>query len=569
MTALTKRSATLSLTFAALITLVLGSPAFADGPRGDDQGGPNARLVPGNLLVSTSVFQNDPNIVVGTPLPPGCGTTTFNSPCAPAIANGAYPFVFNNDRVDGSFGITSRIALEELSLRGSQLGLIEVPNSAAPGHAGDQMVTSFSSKSELALNLSLDGKSVTFMGYNAPTNSTDVSNSNTPGAIDPTNTVSPAYYREVAQLGRDGKFQFTETNAYSGNNGRAAILDDRKGAGVIYMTGNAGNGANPEPAGVVLGAGAQLLKQADQPLSQQNPGQPTPIGSFNVVEQLGYPSEKIAKDNNFRGLAISNNVLYYTKGSGGNGVDTVYFLGPSGACPTGTGLPSPGASLPTTSSLSFNANEGGTANPGLTPQNMCILKGFPTASAKKANNSSDYPFGLWFASPDTLYVADEGSGDSTFRNGQYSAAAGSTTAGLQKWVFNSSTQSWSLAYTLQSGLQLGLPYAVPGYPTGLNSGTGGTGKPWAPATDGLRNLTGKVNANGTVTIWAVTSTVSGSGDQGADPDKLVAITDALGATTLPAAESFRTIQAAKAGTVIRGVSFTPGTSLKQCGECND
>ena len=48
-----------------------------------------------------------------------------------------------------------------------------------------------------------------------------------------------------------------------------------------------------------------------------------------------------------------------------------------------------------------------------------------------------------------------------------------------------------------------------------------TSLPWAPATDGLRNITGKVNPNGTVTIWAVTSTVSGGGDQGADPNQLV------------------------------------------------
>ncbi len=32
-------------------------------------------MIPGNLLVSTSVYQNDPNIVAGsTQLPPGCTT---------------------------------------------------------------------------------------------------------------------------------------------------------------------------------------------------------------------------------------------------------------------------------------------------------------------------------------------------------------------------------------------------------------------------------------------------------------------------------------------------------------
>jgi len=81
-----------------------------------------------------------------------------------------------------------------------------------------------------------------------------------------------------------------------------------------------------------------------------------------------------------------------------------------------------------------------------------------------------------------------------------------------------------------------------------------------PATDGLRNITGRVNPNGTVTIWAVTSTVSGSGDQGADPNKLVAITDKLSAAALPGGEQFVTLRSANCGEVLRGVSFTPGSS---------
>ena len=102
---------------------------------------------------------------------------------------------------------------------------------------------------------------------------------------------------------------------------------------------------------------------------------------------------------------------------------------------------------------------------------------------------------------------------------------------------------------------------VPGYPTGNNSGAVGTGFPWAPATDGLRNITGIVNREGTATIYAITSTISGSGDQGADPNKLVMITDQLSATGLtpPAAKSFTTLRTAAYGEVLRGVSFTQGS----------
>ena len=132
------------------------------------------------------------------------------------------------------------------------------------------------------------------------------------------------------------------------------------------------------------------------------------------------------------------------------------------------------------------------------------------------------------------------------------AAAAQTTAGLQKWVFDGT--QWKLAYTLQAGLDLGRPYTVRGYPTGNNAATG---LPWAQATDRLRNITGRVNRDGTATIWAVTSTVSGSGDQGADPNKLAEITDPLAAASPAAGESFRTVQAARFAEVLRGVSFTP------------
>jgi hypothetical protein len=62
-----------------------------------------------------------------------------------------------------------------------------------------------------------------------------------------------------------------------------------------------------------------------------------------------------------------------------------------------------------------------------------------------------------------------------------------------------------------------------------------------------------------VTIWAITSTVSGGGDQGADPNKLVAITDPISATSPASWEHFVTLRTARFGQVLRGVSFTPGT----------
>ena len=104
----------------------------------------------------------------------------------------------------------------------------------------------------------------------------DVSNSNTPGVIDPTNPVPGSYYRVVATLGRDGRISYTETNAYSGNNGRAAILNDSHGANVLYTAGNAGNGGNPQPDGVILGAGAQIMTPLGPAGERPGPGRSRP-----------------------------------------------------------------------------------------------------------------------------------------------------------------------------------------------------------------------------------------------------------------------------------------------------
>src|SRR5450755_143401 len=101
-----------------------------------------------------------------TQLPPGC--TAGN--CVTATADGAYPFVFDNDLVDSSFGVTSPIVLTEITPSGSPVARFKVPT--------DELVTSFSSKSELALNDSTTGRALTFMDYVARDRQLDVSNSN-------------------------------------------------------------------------------------------------------------------------------------------------------------------------------------------------------------------------------------------------------------------------------------------------------------------------------------------------------------------------------------------------------
>ena len=525
---------------------ILAAGIFVRKAAADDHSG-RFQFRPNTLVLSRSVYAGDSSTVsVGQTLPPGCvpgtvpilliagGTTTVTIPnasssgCNTAVADGTYPTVFNNAGADGSFGVTSPIFLDNITTEGFRIGTLPIPS--------EQIVTSFSSKSELALNLSLDGKSITFVGYRggpgfvtAP-NQLDVSNSNTPGVVDPSNPVSSQYFRSVAEVDANGQLSITEGNAYSGNNGRAAI----KANSLYYLTGNDNNGGLTKGqltktrlgVDLVTSTGAELLVPAQMP---PQPPDIAKIGDFEIT-QVGYTTaDKAGKDNNFRGLTIFDNTLYVTKGSGGNGINTVYQVGNAGTLPTGT--VSELAALPIT-----------------------ILPGFSTALASGVNQAGNpapvaFPFGIWFANANTLYVCDEGDGTLVPAvNGNVGDAASQATAGVQKWSLVDVT--WQLDYILQDGLNIGVPYSVPNYPASLN-----------PATDGCRNITGKVNGDGTVEIYAVTSTVSASGDQGADPNKLVKVIDLLRATTLRKDDSslghFVTLRSAQAGEVFRGITFAP------------
>jgi len=479
-------TASLAIGITLTASLATGGTAQANGA----QAAGRTPVIPGDLLLSRIHYTGTAGLITPgvTVLPTG----------AVAISDGDFAHVWDNVSVDGNFGITAPIYLDQLSPAGTLVDSIAVPDGTpgASSRGHDVLMGSFSSKSELGLNLSTGGSAVTFMGYVAPANTLDASNGNTPGVFDPTNPDGQSIYRAVAELDRNGKFWITETNAYSGDNGRAAILDE--GTGFYYTAGNSNNGEGTDVPGLIFGTGAQLVAPAYLSEQEQTPGDPTPVGGFSVTRlPANTKADKLGKDTNFSGVTVHDNVLYYAKGSGSNGIDTVYFVDTTGrACRQGVGLPAAGAPLPAAPDA-FNPITGEPA------YNMCVLAGFLTALAKSVKN------------PET------------------GAASNST------------------------GLDLGVPYPVAGLPTGTNAITG---RPWTPAVDGVRNLTGRTNADGTVTLYAVTTAIGGVSDYGADPNKLVSVTDATDATALPAGEQLTTLRTAAAGDVFRGVAFAPGTT---------
>jgi hypothetical protein len=467
------------------------------------------QLYPNSLVVSSSTY--DPTqgalstLNIGTKLPNSATATTH------ATATNNYVTVWNNEKVDASFGATSPIQISDVDeVSGQVFHKIQVPT--------DQVVTSFPSKSEVGLHITRDwrGPHVIFMGYaGAGVGALDVSNSDAVAGQDPTNPVTFAFgsnysfARTIVAMDRQGHFTYTPTINYGGNNGRSALLGSN---GLYYTVGNsnngnaaafgASNGTNPD---VTETTGVQVVKPIDGARSNVT----IPTGNSAGIDPLlqftfGSKSDKPGKDNNYRGITEYNGALYFTKGSGSNGMDTVYTV----------------SSLPTLANAAAAT--------------ISIVPGFPTDSAK-ATGGNFTPFAVFFANPTTMYVTDEGTGNTT---------DATTHAGLEKWSLVNGT--WQLDYVLAQGL-------VGTVDSGLNGNAG----PWPDVTTtGLRNLTGVVNGD-TVTLWATTSTSSASGDNGADPNKVVRITDRLSATTLTGPvtrESFGTVIGPTYGTVYRGVA---------------
>jgi len=473
--------------------------------------GPGTLLVPGSLVISSSTYDRTKgaiaSLTLGTKLAGSATATTT------ATAGNNYVTVWNNEAADASFGVTSAIDLTDIDPNSAQvLSKVTVPPS--------QVVTSFPSKSEVGLHITKDaaGNHLVFVGYaGAGVGAIDVSNTDAVPGQDPTNPVtfafgsSYAFARTIVSMDGSGIFSYTPTIDYGGNNGRAALLGSN---GLYYVVGNANNG-NAAAFGATNGTNPDVTEttglEVVNPINGSASNVAIPAGNsaeVNPLIQYAFGTakpDKPGKDNNYRGVTEFGGALYFTKGSGSNGMQTVYTV----------------SSLPTVANAAAAT--------------ITVVPGFPTDSAK-ATGGNFTPFAVFFGNATTMYVSDEGSGNATDV---------ASHAGLEKWSLVGGT--WQLDYVLTRGL-IGQ----------VDAGLTGADGPWPNVTTvGLRNLTGVVNG-GQVTLWATTSTSSASGDNGADPNKVVVITDQLSATTLTGAvatESFSTVVGPTYGTVYRGVSF--------------
>jgi len=473
---------------------------------------PSSLLAHNSLVISSTTYDRTQGAIASLAI----GTTQLantNTATTPAIASNNYLTVWNNESADASFGVTSAIQLTAIDATSNAvLSKVSVPTS--------QVVTSFSSKSEVGLHVTTDvnGPHLVFVAYaGAGIGALDVSNADAVAGQDPTNPVtfafgsSYSFARTIVSMDGNGHFSYTPTINYGGNNGRSALLGSN---GLYYSVGNANNG-NATAFGPTNGTNPDVTEttglEVVTPINGATSSVAIPAGNSAEVDPLiqytfgTAKPDKPGKDNNYRGVTEFGGALYFTKGSGSNGMDTVYTV----------------SSLPTVA--------------GAAAATISVVPGFPTDSAKSTGGNFT-PFAVFFANASTMYVSDEGSGNATDV---------ASHAGLEKWTLVAGT--WQLDYVLTQGL-IGV----------VDSGLTGPDGTYPNVTSvGLRNLTGVVNGD-QVTLWATTSTASSSGDNGADPNKVVMITDQLSATTATAAvaaESFSTVMGPTYGVAYRGVAF--------------
>jgi hypothetical protein len=395
---------------------------------------------------------------------------------------------------DGSSGMlgdnaAGPIVLEELTTAGTEVGQMTLPeNTTTNGTTTEYAISGeYGSSSEGTLELSGDGKSLVIAGYaiNYKTYNDGESNGNNfygNAAEAQSTSVQGGQYTAVARVIADISYNGTVDTSTA-----------------LY---NVFNGNNPRSVATVDGTSFYI--------SGQGQSGDTTQGLFYAKDGA---SSATAIDNSTdtRTVEIYNGKVYLSRDSkqGSNGNKFTSNISTYGGEPTTATSPSilTGISqtvkLTTATENTVNSSAVGT-NVDLSPENF------------------------FFANSTTLYIADGGN-----PKGNTSKNPSLGDGGLQKWVFNSATSTWTLAYTLSAGLNLVADTASAG-------------------TTGLIGLTGVVNGDGTVTLYATNSTI---GDL--DQTYLYTITDTLSATTPAQGESFTVLDTAAPDTNIRGVALAP------------
>jgi hypothetical protein len=384
-------------------------------------------------------------------------------------------------------------------------------NSAISGEYG--------SASEGILQQSVNGQYLTIMGYGVGASTFNTAPASTYGtaalgqttsltAANQTGTVYVTVPRVVALISGNGTVNTSTalTGVFNDNNPRSAVTINGSS---FYVSGQGASKTDPTQGVAYAALGATTATVIDNS---------TDTRAVSIINTGSGNTLYVSRDYNPPGSGAQNytNISTLTNASGGlptsaAGLVTTHVIPPASPLSLGSN----NGSINVTS-----ANENGVNNSRL---------------GKFVYLSPEQYF---FASPSVLYVTDSGAP----KNGSAGAAADGE-GGLQKWVLTGGV--WTLDYDLVNGLNL------------VNNNTASTTNPTLPGVTGLFGLTGKVVGTGSNAQVELFATSYGLNEL--SPSYLYEITDTLSDTTIGQAgsETFTTLDAAAAGTSIRGVAFAP------------
>jgi autotransporter passenger strand-loop-strand repeat protein len=391
----------------------------------------------------------------------------------------------------GGFGDNQAtpIILEELTTAGVVVGEMELSQTSTTNSSGvveNAISGEYGSSSEGSLELSGDGESLVIAGYgiNAATYNTGGAAVYGNAALAQTTSVPGGTYTPVARVIAD--------ISYNGTVDTSTALF------------NVFNLNNPRSVATLNGSTFYISGQGNKDGTQ---------GVF-VADDGASAATSIDASSDTRTVEIVNGELYVSYDS-------------KQANPAGGGIEDFGSTLPASETT-------GTQLAGIGPT-VSLSNGDGNGLNGSTGTVYLSPENFFFANATTLYIADGGQ----------PKEGGVGDGGLQKWTYNTSTDTWQLDYTLTTGLGLVDNSSV-------SSNTDGS--------TGLIGMTATVNGNGTVTFYVTNSNIADL-----DQTSLYTITDALADTTASQAsgEQFTTLITAYDGSNgsatdnIRGVAFAP------------
>jgi autotransporter passenger strand-loop-strand repeat protein len=395
--------------------------------------------------------------------------------------------------VNGAGGYTDNqatpIILEEITTAGVVVGEMELSQTTTTNSSGvveNAISGEYGSSSEGSLELSGDGESLVIAGYgiNAATYNTGGAAVYGNAALAQTTSVPGGTYTPVARVIAD--------ISYNGTVDTSTALF------------NVFNLNNPRSVATLNGSTFYISGQGNKDATQ---------GVF-VADDGASAAITINASSDTRTVEIVNGELYVSYDS-------------KQANPAGGGIEDFGSTLPA-------SETSGTLLTGLGPT-VSLSNGDGNGLNGSTGTAYLSPENFFFANATTLYIADGGQ----------PKEGGAGDGGLQKWTYNTTSDTWQLDYTLTAGLNLVDNSSV-------SSNTDGS--------TGLIGMTATVNGNGTVTFYVTNSTIADL-----DQTSLYTITDTLADTTASQAsgESFATLITAYDGSNgsatdnIRGVAFAP------------